>query len=462
MPGLILATDGDFYGVNSNGGNFGFCFGIGCGAAFKITAAGTLTPLFDFTFSKAANPGSALVEATNGNFYGTSVNGGISDCGPTADGCGMIFEMSPAGELTVLRDFDFNDGLDPQNAQMVQATDGDFYGETAGGGTSSNCTDNCGTVFKITPGGRFTSLHSFSGTDGYGPTGGLVQGSDGNFYGTTYAGGAHGDGTIFKITAAGTLTTLHSFDGTDGLNLNGGLVLATDGNFYGTTYAGGAHGDGTIFKITPGGALTTLHNFDGTDGANASSVMLQATNGTFYGTMYAGGTSGNGTVFSLSEGLGPFVSFVRGTAKVGKWVEILGQGFGGTTSVSFNGTPAAFVVKRDTYLAATVPDGATAGPVTVTTPGGTLTSNTAFRVRPQILSFTPSSGPVGTQVTITGVSLTQTTDVEFCGAPASFTVDSDTQVTLTVPAGAQGKVDAIAITTAGAKVWSVEKFTVTP
>ncbi len=131
--------------------------------------------------------------------------------------------------------------------------------------------------------------------------------------------------------------TLHSFDGTDGLNPNGGLVLSTDGNFYGTTSAGGANGDGTIFKITPGGTLTTLHNFDGTDGANANSVMLQATNGTFYGTTYAGGTSGNGTVFSLSTGLRPFVSFLPATRPVGGVVEILGQGFTGATRVSFNG-----------------------------------------------------------------------------------------------------------------------------
>jgi large repetitive protein len=158
-------------------------------------------------------------------------------------------------------------------------------------------------------------------------------------------------------------------------------------------------------------------------------------------------------------GLGPFVSFVHGTAKVGKIVEILGQGLSGTTSVSFNGTKAVFKVKSDTFVKATVPPGATTGPVTVTTPGGTLTSNLPFRVRPQILSFSPTSGPVGKPVTITGVSLTQTMKVIFGGIHASFTVNSDAQVTATVPSGAQS--GHIAILTAGGKIWSVGDFTVT-
>ena len=166
-----------------------------------------------------------------------------------------------------------------------------------------------------------------------------------------------------------------------------------------------------------------------------------------------------GTVFSLSTGLSPFVSFVRGTAKVGKIIEILGQGFTGTTGIPFNGTAAVFKVKSDTYLRATVPAGATTGPVTVTTPGGLLTSNIPFRVRPQILSFSPTSGPVGTPVTITGVSLTQTTKVHFNGVSASFTVNSDTEVTATVPRGA--KTGPIAITAAGGKTWSTGVFTVT-
>ena len=411
MPGVILATDGDFYGVNTNGGNFGFCFGIGCGAAFKMSAAGTLTPLFDFTFSKAANSASALVEATNGDFYGTSVNGGISGCGPTADGCGMIFAITPRGELTVLHDFDFNDGWDPQGAALIQAKDGKFYGETSGGGGSSNCANGCGTVYRVGPLGVYEVLHRFKGTDGYGPQGGLVRGSDGNFYGTTNAGGAQGDGTVFRISAEGALTTLHSFDENDGSNPGGGLVQATDGNFYGTTYAGGANGVGTVF--------------------------------------------------SLSVGLGPFVSFVGNSGVIGQTVEILGQGLTGTTAVTFNGTPAVFTVQSETYLTAMVPAGATTGFISVTDPGGTLKSNKEFRVTPLVESLTPSSGPAGTSVVIAGESLTQATEVVFaCGQKASFSVDSDAQITAIVPQGA--KSGRITITTPSGIGESPTPFTVTP
>ncbi len=461
MPGLVLATNGDFYGVNSNGGG-------GDGAAFKITAGGTLTPLFEFNDgAQGGNPGSTLIQATNGNLYGTDVNGGTY-------GDGAIFEMTPAGALTTLHYFDFTDGWDPENAPLVQATDGNFYGTTGGGGkfSNSNCYRNCGTVFKITPGGEFTSLHSFDGTDGAGPYGGLVQGSDGNFYGATYGGGANGDGTVFKITPGGTVTTLHSFDGTDGSNYKGGLVLATDGNLYGTTFGGGANGYGTVFQVTPGGTLTTLHSFDGTDGAHAYGSLLQATNGTFYGTtsycdLYGTPsgcgcpTLGCGTVFSVSVGLGPFVTFLPAARPIGHVVQIFGQGFTGATGVSFNGTTAAFTVESDTYLTATVPAGATTGFVTVTESSGTLTSNKVFRVTPQISSFSPTSGPSGTTVVITGDSFTGATEVTFpCGKKATFTVDSDTQITATVPAGAM--TGEIGVYTPGGNVGSSTSFTVTP
>jgi uncharacterized repeat protein (TIGR03803 family) len=172
-------------------------------------------------------------------------------------------------------------------------------------------------------------------------------------------------------------------------------VQATDGNFYGTTSGGGAAcysdtGCGTVFQITPAGKLTTLYSFCTSgyplcaDGISPDG-LAQATNGNFYGTTPQGGAStacgdGCGTIFSLATGLGPFVSFVRSSGKVGANVEILGQGFRGTTGVSFNGTAANFVVHSHTYLTATVPQGATTGVVNVTTPDGTRQSNLVFRV----------------------------------------------------------------------------------
>jgi uncharacterized repeat protein (TIGR03803 family) len=230
-----------------------------------------------------------------------------------------------------------------------------------------------------------TTLHSFDGTNGRNPyADGLVQGTDGNFYGTTFNGGANGHGTMFKITPGGILTTLHSFHGTDGNGTSpqARLVQGTDGNFYGTTSIGGGHNKGTVFKITPGGTLTTLHRFHGTDGSYPYAGLVQGTDGNFYGTTLIGGANLNdGTVYSLSAGLGPFVETRPVCGKVGAAVIILGYNLIGTTDVSFNGTAAAFTVVSSTEITTTVPDGATTGKVEVTTPSGTLTSNVNFHVR---------------------------------------------------------------------------------
>jgi hypothetical protein len=213
--------------------------------------------------------------------------------------------------------------------------------------------------------------------------------------------------------------------------------------------------------------LSSLYDFDSTTGAIPEATLLQHTNGILYGDTYQGGTSipacgnvGCGVFYSWAAGLKPFVSLVSTSGKVGKTIEILGQGFTGTSGVSFNGVAASFTVVSDTYLTAVVPTGATTGSVTVTTPGGTLTSNKTFRVTPVILSFSPTSGKVGILVTITGNSLTQTTKVTFGGVQAtSFTVKSDTKVTANVPVGAMtGK---IAITTPGGTAVSPGVFTVT-
>jgi uncharacterized repeat protein (TIGR03803 family) len=293
----------------------------------------------------------------------------------------------------------------------------------------------------------------------------MVQGSDGNFYGTALEGGAYNGGVVFRLTPQGAITVLHNFLDpnypNDGYDPYAGLVQATDGNFYGVTNWGGGECDcGVIFQITPNGAYSILYSFDRTHGSYPWSTPMQHTNGKIYGLASSGGTSEDGVVYSLDMGLGPFVSLVSTSGKVGKTVEVLGQGFTGTTAVSFNGTAATFTVVRDTYLKATVPSGATTGAVTVTTPGGILNSNTQFRVTPKILSFSPTSGPAGTPVTITGNSLTQTTRVGFDWMKAaSFTVNSDTQVTAVVPTGAM--TGRIQIRTKGGLAVSHGEFTVT-
>ena len=290
---LVQATDGNLYGTTFTGGLWQCNIG-GCGTVFKITRSGTLTTLHNFSGGDGATPYAGLVQATDGNLYGTS-------SGAYAPGSyGTVFEITPSGTLTTLHSFNSTDGAFPF-AGLVQATNGNFYGTTSSGGANGY-----GTVFEITPSGTLTTLHNFDSTDGATSYGALVQATDGDFYGTTFAGGGSGCGgtgcgTVFKITASGTLTTLHTFVGEDGANSYAGLIQATDGNFYGTTSGTYAPGNGTVFKITPSGALTTLHSFDGADGSLPYAGLIQATDGELYGTTpYSGGYACCGSVFKIT------------------------------------------------------------------------------------------------------------------------------------------------------------------
>lgn len=391
-PGLVLGIDGSLYGATFDDGPYWY------GTVFSVTPAGKLTTLYSFCrqINCPISPySSVLLQARDANFYGTTSGGGAH---------GSVFKMTPKGKVTMLYHFcsqsNCADGADPYGAALIQyggtpTSEGSFYGTTLHGGDA-----DLGTIFKITPSGKFTRLYSFCSqnncTDGFDPIAGLTKAAAGDlhFYGTTYGGGLDncignvGCGTVFKITPTGTLTTLYKFcsqsNCPDGANPFAGLVLGTDGNYYGTTTAGGAYGNGTIFQITPTGALTTLYSFcsqsNCTDGTAAYGLLLQATNGTFYGTTLQGGSNNEGTVYSLNMSLGPFVSLVRNTGQVGAQVEILGQGFTGTRAVSFNGKAAKFVIHSGTYLTATVPQGASTGFVAVTTPSGVLQSKTKFWV----------------------------------------------------------------------------------
>jgi uncharacterized repeat protein (TIGR03803 family) len=290
---LIQGTDGNLYGTTAQGGAHGY------GTVFKITPSGRPTTLHSFhgPNTDGANPYAGLIQGANGKFYGTTVSGG-------AYGYGTVFKITPSGRLTTLHSFDNTDGAFPQ-AGLVQGTDGNFYGTTLNGGADSSCTLNgfngCGTVFKITPSGVLTTLHSFDNTDGAFPYAKLVQATDGKFYGTTLEGGADNYGTVFKITSNGTLTSLHSFDGADGAFPYARLVQDTDRNLYGTTSGGG--NDGTAFKITLRGLLTTLHSFDYKDGASPYAGLVQGSDENFYGTTEDGGGNGGGTIFRLSMGM---------------------------------------------------------------------------------------------------------------------------------------------------------------
>jgi uncharacterized repeat protein (TIGR03803 family) len=309
--GLVLGNDNSLYGTAYYGGMNDQCYNnYGCGTVFKITSDGALTTLYNFcsqsNCADGAIPFAPVVRGSDGNFYGTTTGGGANtNC---AYGCGTVFKMTPAGTLTTLYSFcsqpNCTDGAKPFGG-LVQGSDGNFYGTTYYGGGSGNCVEGCGTVFKVTPSGMLTTLHAFSYRDGQSPTVGLVQASDRNFYGTTTYGGPNNSGTVFKITSNGVLTTLHNFDVVDGYAPWAALVQGNDGNLYGTTTQGGAFytscgslGCGTVFKMTLAGTLTTLHSFDITDGGFPYG-LLQGRDGNLYGTAGGGGAYGYGTVFRV-------------------------------------------------------------------------------------------------------------------------------------------------------------------
>ncbi len=294
---LAQAVDGDFYGTTAGGGADGY------GTVFKITVDGALTTLYSFCSQPNCTDGALsvlgtppLVQATDGNFYGATFGGGGCASAGDAKDCGTIFKITSGGALTTLYTFcsqpNCTDGVAPNG--LVQAANGDFYGTTSQGGGAAP-PYGAGTVFKITSDGALTTLYTFCSqpncTDGGTPFGSLVRATDGSFYGTTWTSGLSGTGpgAFFKITSAGALTTLGYIAGYP----SGTLVQATDGNFYGTTARAG-----TIFKITPAGTLTTLAEVDGFPYAG----LVQATDGNFYGTTYVGGASFCGGVNSVSCG----------------------------------------------------------------------------------------------------------------------------------------------------------------
>jgi len=400
VAGLARDASGNFYGTATSGGTNGPFAAYG--TAFKLTSSGALTTLHSFCAlggcADGSNPNGGVILASNGSLYGTTVSSGTK-------GSGTVFKMTTGGTLTTLHDFcsltNCSDGAQP-SAGLIQASDGNFYGSTNVGGTNSE-----GTVFKITASGMLSTLYTFcsqsSCMDGAKPYAKLLQATDGNLYGTTTSGGKFNQGTVFKITTAGKLTTLYSFCKlaacADGKTPLGTLIQATDGNFYGTTFLGGAKGFGTIFELKPTGTLTTLHSFCATsgcpDGANPIAGLMQDTNGEFYGAAMDGGSTafacdgagnggtaaGCGTVFSLSVGLHPFLSLLSTSGKVGSKVGILGQGFNSTSVVKFNGTTATTrTVTGTSYITATVPAGATDGFVTVATGSTTLTSTQKYIV----------------------------------------------------------------------------------
>jgi uncharacterized repeat protein (TIGR03803 family) len=287
---LVQGSDGNFYGTTYYGG------ASGLGTVFKVTAGGTESVLYSFTGggSDGSHPYAPMILGSDGNLYGTTFEGGPSDLG-------TVFELTPGGTETVLYFFaGGSDGGYPE-AGLLQGSDGNFYGTTYQGGASG-----FGTVFLLTPGGTETVLYAFAGgsSDGANPDAGVARDSDGNLYVTTLKGGPSNAGAVYKLTPTRIETLLHAFVGgsSDGATPYATLVEGSDGNLYGTTSAGGSSGDGMVFEVTPAGTETILHVFAGgsSDGAQPWAGLIQGSDGNFYGATVAGGASGLGTVFRLA------------------------------------------------------------------------------------------------------------------------------------------------------------------
>lgn len=285
--GLILDAAGNLYGTADAGGAHN------CGAVFEMPAGGAEGVLYSFTGTggDGAHPLAGLVRDAAGNLYGATADGGAS-------GFGTVFELSAGGAETVLHSFTGRSDGEYPEAGLFQDGLGNLYGTTYAGGAAG-----FGTVFKIDGKGNETVLYSFrGGADGEYPSAGLVRDAAGNLYGTTNSGGASGDGMVFKVSPAGKETVLHSFKGgKDGEYPYASVIRDAAGHLYGTTYGGGASGWGTVFEIDPTGKETVLYSFAGAaDGASPEGGLVQDAAGHLYGTTKYGGAFGAGTVFELS------------------------------------------------------------------------------------------------------------------------------------------------------------------
>ena len=415
---LIQATDGNFYGTTYGGGTDGnSCDNyVHCGGTiFKITPSGSFTSLYTFCSSTGCpdgrSPQAGLVQAKDGNFYGTTYGGGTN-------GLGTVFRFTPSGVLTTLHSFcnppytcSPNDGAGPVGT-LIQASNGALYGTT-----------NAGTLFKITLKGVFSLLYTFPATS---INASLLQVSNGAIYGATYTGGAYSHGSVFKTTLTGKVTTLYSFCSgggscADGSEPNGGLALGTDGNFYGTTFVGGTDGLGTVFKLTPKGKLTTLHVFTGPvgggqDGANPEGPMVLGTDGNLYGTTYNSGGNGGGTIFQIAANGTyskpcPPRTELHWRSHCRRIAAIHQRQFLRTRPRLCSATARARFSKYNAGL----------GLFVTTTPG---------------------YGKPGAEIIIKGTDLNGATSVKFNGTAATFTVVSASEITAVVPTGAtSGKVD---------------------
>ena len=419
---LVQATDGNFYGVAGSSSSIG-------GEIFRMTPAGEITTVYTFcslpNCADGQGPLTPLL-GSDGNLYGVTVSGGASS-GGSRKGSGTIYKLTLAGKLTTLYTFETFGNSGPEGDSpmgIIQARDGNFYGTTIAGGTSSFAD---GTIFGITPSGQFFKLYNFCSqtncTDGGGPEYPPIQGRDGNFYGTTFDGGTGSGGVIYQLTPAGAYTVLHNFC-YNGPNCSNNayptrLVQDANGNFFGTSWFAGGSDSGSVFELSSTNRLTLLHNFVRSGQEAPATGVTLANDGNLYGMAAA----------NYEDCCGPFGSIFEVTPD------------GAFTSFynfyNLNGLAPAYNQNGP-------PLQATDGNFYATTAFGQNANSgngygTIFKLSnglSPLVKTVPVAGKAGQSVIILGNHLTGTTGVTFNGVRAAFTVESDTYIKATVPAGA--------------------------
>ena len=418
-----------------------------------ISSAQTFRAIFSFNGTNGTNPNGPLVQGLDGSLYGTTHEGG-------AHNSGTVFKVTTAGQLTTLYSFcsqaNCADGSYP-GVGLLLGKDGNFYGTTWGGGKTDK-----GIAFKITPQGNFTTLYSFCAcATGYHSVGALIQGTDGNLYGTTQLAGGAGYGAAFKMTTAGVVTVLHGFCSSNcsyGAKPNG-LIQASDGNLYGTTLFGNSHDSGgTAFRLTTTGKLTNLATFlcDADSclyGNSPSTSFVQASDGDLYSTTAFTATAPNATVFSmtLSGGLSVVYNSNLGPSE-GPLIQATDGNFYATTvkggtlngGILFKLTPSGSLTVLHNFPSWRQDDPGVMQATDGSFYGTTYDSSTGnygiiFKETTGLAPFVkslPTSGAVGSAVTILGTNLTGATAVSFNGTTAKFSVVSATEINATVPTGA--------------------------
>ena len=419
---LVQASDGNLYGTTA----FGTVPSPG-GTVFKISPSGQFTSLKKFIadkkgqFSDGDFPVGGLVEGNDGFLYGSTRMGGAHDAG-------VIFKISKSGGFKLLHSFcsaaQCADGANP--TPRVLGNDGNLYGGTRSGAASNN-----GSIFRITPGGSLITLHALNNTtDGGPPNQALVQASDGNFYGVGGISPRGVIGSLFRVTPAGQFTDIHDMGHPPDADPNARLIQASDGLLYGATFYGevfqmslsgsfqivapgnfdsilggvtqasdgnlwGTHAGplfqnaDRLFEDTVGGSNLLNVKFDCSINGGDPQGVIQGADGKLYGVATVCGVDSHhhtagGTVFTVDAGLtapqAVIAAFMPVRGKVGSLVTISGDHFVGASAVAFNGVEASFKVLNTKFIRATVPAGATTGPITVTNAGGTMVSKHSFTV----------------------------------------------------------------------------------